>query len=1006
MSEPDTTPPPEASPERVDGSPSPPPPPRAASASSVTRPRSEVELTPSDPHAVAISSSTTASDAPTPQPTAPPPPGPPEAVVTIISSDGPDGAAVGRGGSGGGIPALHTNGVPVGGGESAAAPPEPPSPTTTNAGDPDAPSEAASTSPLITAGSVALSLPLTSVNAGGGSAITVDGLYEQALAGAGASFASGDGAGPNGGATALDTDIPPTPTSDAGSKPRRPGGSTAAGAGPGGAGGGGGGAGGGGGGDKDDPIMMNNHHRRPAVADMKAGLPNLLEVDDEKESALARLQRRVEERRAHLEKIPVSQRYLGETSWWHFSTSIIFAGLAMLNFGINIRIILSDVPTVLALPPSDRRYELLTPNIRALLEIFNAILLYGLVKDAGRGLIFIILVATSNMNWAMLKWGYAFIAHSPFLLPLFLSTTHRAKMIPALSLINHPKIVFWDIFFGDVPSAILSFLVNYGQWNAIVPILTIAAIFFTTLSRLTRFLWIALLMMNEYGQKRARSLRLLKHLYLWGRGLEYYIVFLGDDADKQKLIQHVKSRVQEFQEMKAKHIQDAWARGFKSIIILNTLQTVVSLLSGIYRFQLDKAPDVSKDLAEFERIVREYEPELIALRNKELWKLSIKDRHIDVINQLWKCELVKASLKKFQTTHADKWQERRFSRLLGVKDILDDPHQITSLLSSSLAVDDCLSNASRILQNDYEPTPEDLSHMPISLTELLFTELCKSVSYHVKDKVLANNICILDVPKGFSRTKLQALIPFCQTLILFLDMNKFDEMVMLAKPKSKHPHGGHHAGGGGHGLASLSPVSIVQHGGPDVVELSAMDLPMGGTQSGANLGTTSSELPNPNGTAAGGGAGAGGATATNGRDGSAAGGGAAPGGGGSGGVLKPRLQVELEFFERICNAKDKNNMVTGILVFWKNYSVFKSRVNTPGTLDNFTKLYPDYNERSHGTLNGPNVIRYFKRRILRAANPGDRYVSIIPDWELNRRFDLFATLNEVIFDHYVVHRVT
>ncbi|KAI9225068.1 hypothetical protein BC828DRAFT_78957 [Blastocladiella britannica] len=764
--------------------------------------------------------------------------------------------------------------------------------------------------------------------------------------------------------------------------------------------------------EKDDIMMSNqhSHHRRPAAgaADIKAGLPNLLEEEEEKESSLARLQRYLENKRSSLERKTVYPPLLGDTSWWHLSTSAVFAGLALLNLVINIRIVWIVVPQALLT-------DNLTNEVKLLINIFNVMLLYGLLKDALRFIVFVALVFLTKYDLPFLKWGYAFIAHSLFMLPLFMFPPHRPKIIASITLFNHPNIVFWDIFFGDIPSAILSFLVNIGRLGDFIQIMTIAAIFVTTLFRLTRFLWIALLIMNEYGKRRARSLQLLKHLYLWGRGLEYYIVFLGDDQDKQKLIQHVKSRVQDFQEMKAKHIQDAWAKGFRSILILNTLQSIVSLMSGIYRFQLDKAADVSKDYPEFEKIVTEYEQELVALRNKHLWKLVLKERHIEVIKKLWSNKLVRASLQKFKTTHAEKWHERRFSRLMGVKDILDDPHQITSLLSSSLIVDEyCLTHAERILAEEYEPTTEDLEQMPISLTELLFTELCKSVSYHVKDKVLANNICILDVPKGFSRTKLQALIPFCQTLILFLDMNKFDEMVLLAKPKSKsggantgttsttayeRPPEGKKASKADRSAqqmqsvfnaptatittttaANLAPVGVIE-----TVEVSQMSLPMlnDARSGGETYGSTGvlAKGADKNG-----------------------------GGGGSGdkdkGTLKPRLQVELEFFERICNSKDKNNMVTGILVFWKNYSAFKARVNVPGALDNFTRLYPDYTERLHGPLNGANVIRYFKRRILRAANPGDRYVSIIPDWELNRRFDLFATLNEVIFDHYVVHRVT
>ncbi|KNE56906.1 hypothetical protein AMAG_02676 [Allomyces macrogynus ATCC 38327] len=761
-----------------------------------------------------------------------------------------------------------------------------------------------------------------------------------------------------------------------------------------------------------------HHHGRPVHVD----LPNLLEEEEEKESFLAKLQRRVEERRSKLEQVQVYPPLLGETSWWHLSTSVVFMGLAILNMAINIKII----------------FEVATPaaEVVAAYNVFHLILLYGLAKDAFRFVAFLLLLATGAWNHPALKWLYAFIAHSPFLLPLFLSQRHRPKLIPALSYLNHPKIVFWDIFFGDVPSAILSFLAKYNNKWEVFTYLTVASIFVTTLFRLTRFLWIALLMMNEYGQKRARASRLLKHLYLWGRGLEYYIVFLGEDADKQKLIQHVKSRVQDFQEMKAQHIQDAWAKGFKSIIILNTLQSIMSLLSGIYRFQLDKTPDVSDYVDDFEYTIKEYESELMSMRGKALWKLTVKDRHIELITKLWANPLVRMALVKFQTTNADKWNERRFTRIMGVKDILDDPHQITSLLSTSLTVDEyCLDNAQRILADDYEPTPQDLAHMPISLTELLFTELCKSTSYHIKDRILANNICILDVPKRFSRSRLQALIPFCQTVIVFLDMNKFDELVTVTRARPKPPTtttttttpSG--AGGassstpnvlgsqpllGPPGLgANIMAGASGMHLGASILLPSEQSLTAAPKGSSMHLAAPSStgkldqievSTMDLNGAPLAAGTAAGPSTAT--PNAPAAAGAGSGGGGSEDNAIKPRLLVDIEFFERMCTMRDKNNMVTGVLVFWKNYNAFKARVNAPGTLANFTTLYPDYSEKSHGTLNGPNVIRYFKRRILRAANPTDRYVSIIPDWELNKRFDLFATLNEVIFDHYVVHRVT
>ncbi|KNE61538.1 hypothetical protein AMAG_06357 [Allomyces macrogynus ATCC 38327] len=758
-----------------------------------------------------------------------------------------------------------------------------------------------------------------------------------------------------------------------------------------------------------------HHHGRPVHVD----LPNLLEEEEEKESFLAKVQRRVEERRSKLEQVQVYPPLLGETSWWHLSTSVVFMGLAILNVAINVKIV----------------FEAATPaaEVVAAYNVFHLILLYGLAKDASRIVAFLLLLATGAWNHPALKWFYAYIAHSPFLLPLFLSQRHRPKLIPALSYLNHPKIVFWDIFFGDVPSAILSFLAKYNSKWEVFTYLTVASIFVTTLFRLTRFLWIALLMMNEYGQKRARASRLLKHLYLWGRGLEYYIVFLGEDADKQKLIQHVKSRVQDFQEMKAQHIQDAWAKGFKSIIILNTLQSIMSLLSGIYRFQLDKTPDVSEYVDEFEHTIKEYESELISMRGKALWKLTVKDRHIELITKLWANPLVRTALVKFQTTNADKWNERRFTRIMGVKDILDDPHQITSLLSTSLSVDEyCLDNAQRILADDYEPTPQDLAHMPISLTELLFTELCKSTSYHIKDRILANNICILDVPKKFSRSRLQALIPFCQTVIVFLDMNKFDELVTVTRARAKPPTTTTTAPGVGAGANSSTPnvlgsqpllgppglgANIMagasgMHLGASMLLPSEQSLTAAPKGSSMHLAAPSSvgkldqievSTMDLNGAPGAGAAASPSTTAPS----APADAGAGSGGGGSGDqAIKPRLLVDIEFFERMCTMRDKNNMVTGVLVFWKNYNAFKARVNTPGTLANFMTLYPDYSEKSHGTLNGPNVIRYFKRRILRAANPTDRYVSIIPDWELNKRFDLFATLNEVIFDHYVVHRVT
>jgi hypothetical protein len=94
----------------------------------------------------------------------------------------------------------------------------------------------------------------------------------------------------------------------------------------------------------------------------------------------------------------------------------------------------------------------------------------------------------------------------------------------------------WDLFLGDVPSAIVTFgLLRKEFGGNISSMLTIIIIFLATFTRLTRFLWIALIMLNAYGQRRARSLRLLRHLNTWASGIEYYIVLVGEEADRKKI---------------------------------------------------------------------------------------------------------------------------------------------------------------------------------------------------------------------------------------------------------------------------------------------------------------------------------------------------------------------------------------------------------------------------------------------------------------------------------------
>jgi hypothetical protein len=84
--------------------------------------------------------------------------------------------------------------------------------------------------------------------------------------------------------------------------------------------------------------------------------------------------------------------------------------------------------------------------------------------------------------------------------------------------------------------------------------------------------------------------------------------------------------------------------------------------------------------------VKEYEIELMQLRKKPIWDIDIKQRHIDLFTRLSANGIVSLSIKKFAGALKEKWNDRRFSRLMTNTDILDDPHQVSSLLGSSIKV--------------------------------------------------------------------------------------------------------------------------------------------------------------------------------------------------------------------------------------------------------------------------------------------------------------------------------
>ncbi|KAI9138923.1 hypothetical protein BKA69DRAFT_707858 [Paraphysoderma sedebokerense] len=700
---------------------------------------------------------------------------------------------------------------------------------------------------------------------------------------------------------------------------------------------------------------------------------NLLDADEDlKESYLSKLLSKLLATKNRLNSIYVSPKYLGQTTMWHFSLVLAFTIVFCINQTLNILFLVRNVGVLWHPPP--------TLKLDSWVEMFATIVLYvmfiGFTKEAFRLSLYVWVLFTVG-NSKTHYWKYVLVAHSPLYLTLLPFESHRRKALPALNALGHPKVVAIDIFFADIPFAIISVLYqNYynqiDKWSTFA-IISVLGTLATTFIKLSRFTYWFLDAVNEKQKARAQSKKIKRHLGLWAKGLEYQIGLLGDPEERGDFLEHILSKVPEVEKSTSSFVRARWRNGFKSILFITTLQSFLNLIASIHRFKPEKI-DGRDTKAEYERLLQKYDPEIRYLNIQNVWNVAITPNIIEAINALWKCQFIQLSYRGLLGVHKDKWEARRITKLAVVNGPLRSPMAIASLTTCSLELMAyCLSNATRILQPDFEPTEQDLKEVPISLTETLGKQLLKAESYHIRDKQLANNLCIYDIPDSADPKALKIMLPLSQTIFYFADISAFD---VLITEEIKIP------------LNEPEPTSLpkrysVKNNITDQKsEITTTTLSRFRTRlmsitktttKGRNTAEDSTDaLAEPK-------------VRTEKR-------------------VMTKLQKQLEVFEKICSVELKNSS-TGVVVVWKNYRLFKDKIRA--TTFDFSEFYRDYPKNESANLsseqNAQLITRYFKKRFVNAAKTTDRYCSIIPDWQQNPKFDFLSLANELIFDHYVMH---
>ncbi|KAL7747520.1 hypothetical protein RI367_007112 [Sorochytrium milnesiophthora] len=481
---------------------------------------------------------------------------------------------------------------------------------------------------------------------------------------------------------------------------------------------------------------------------------------------------RYEEIRDRLDAKKVHPKWLGRTSWWNLLAVGIFGGSSVLNLVFTIILLMAQWSGISSRFHTDMTQR--TPSDYFIL-FSSGILIAGFVKELAKA-VALLLVIWQLQNPQQYRWAY---------------------------------VVMWDIFLSDVPYSILN--LSFMVVNKAVDIIAILSSIVTvgmTLLRLSRFALHFLIRLTEATKERKRRLQGMLYLKRWAFGRECCLVLMGDEPDQIRLISHLKKQVLVFSEAQPRHLQRNWP-GCEALMRMITLQGLIAVISAIIRCNMDTEADVVDDKPQFDVLLRRYQRELTRIHDEKPWVVPLDPLHTEIVEHFMSDTVFVRSLKKLLTTHREQWVERRVEQLNDFEAVKKSGRLLARQLTINLeATEYCFQNAKRILQEEFKSTQADRERLCVSMVQQIFTQLTPCRDFHMYDTSMANPLCAVDLPRDFSRRRFLSLFPYCHVFMMFIDLSKFDEMVILepkAKGSSRQNTGTSNLGGS---TSTLEPKSL------------------------------------------------------------------------------------------------------------------------------------------------------------------------------------------------------
>ncbi|KNE58134.1 hypothetical protein AMAG_04950 [Allomyces macrogynus ATCC 38327] len=163
-----------------------------------------------------------------------------------------------------------------------------------------------------------------------------------------------------------------------------------------------------------------------------------------------------------------------------------------------------------------------------------SMLFVSICKEGLKIVAFGALLAQANEH--MSSWLYALCTHSLWLFPTILvSKVHQRRVLTSAALVSHPRVVMPDLFLTDLPLCMEAVLrVMYQpSWFLFANAVIILA---STSFHMSRLIWMVILSLNEYGNRRQRIQSRQSAVEKWIHEVQTTVGLVGASSQRDQFL--------------------------------------------------------------------------------------------------------------------------------------------------------------------------------------------------------------------------------------------------------------------------------------------------------------------------------------------------------------------------------------------------------------------------------------------------------------------------------------